>query len=60
MKMNYTKVRNNIWQIEDDNGVYCTLLKGSKLAILWDTGYGNNNIKAFVEKKYHYRLYCHE
>ena len=49
MEMNYKKVRNNIWQIEDDNGVYCTLIKGSKLAILWDTGYGNNNIKDFVE-----------
>ena len=48
--MNYKKIRNNIWQIEDDNGVYCTLLKGSKLAVLWDTGYGNNNIKEFVEK----------
>lgn len=48
--MNYTKIRENIWQIEDDNGVYCTLVKGSKLAILWDTGFGKTELKAFVEE----------
>lgn len=25
----YTKIRENIWQIAEDNGVYCTLVKGS-------------------------------
>lgn len=48
--MSYTKVRENIWQIEDDNGVYCALVKGSKLAILLDTGFGRKNLKAFIEE----------
>lgn len=46
--MEYKKIRERIWQIKDD-GVCCTLIKGSKLAILWDTGYGKNNIREFVE-----------
>ena len=45
----YTKIRENIWHIEEDNGVYCTLIKGSKIAILIDTGYGKRNLRAFVE-----------
>lgn len=47
--MNYTKIRENIWQIAD-NDVYCTLIKGSKLAILMDTGFGKQNLKAFIDK----------
>lgn len=46
----YTKIRNNIWQIEEDNGVYCTLIKGRDMAILVDTGYGNRNLRAFIEE----------
>lgn len=45
----YTKVRDNIWQIKEDNGVCCTLIKGSELAVLVDTGYGKRNLRAFVE-----------
>lgn len=46
----YTKVRSSIWQITEDNGVYCTLILGSSMAVLVDTGYGNRNIREFVEK----------
>lgn len=46
----YTKIRNNIWQIEEDNGVYCTLIKGKDMAILVDTGYGHRNLRSFIEK----------
>lgn len=46
----YTKIRENIWQIAEDNGVYCTLVKGSKMAVLIDTGYGVRNLRAFIEE----------
>ena len=45
----YTKIRDNIWQIKEDDGVCCTLVKGSELAVLIDTGYGERNLRAFVE-----------
>ncbi|MBD5505089.1 MAG: MBL fold metallo-hydrolase [Lachnospiraceae bacterium] len=46
----YTKISDNIWQIAEDNGVYCTLIKGSELAVLIDTGFGKCDLRAFVEK----------
>ncbi|MDE7258414.1 MAG: MBL fold metallo-hydrolase [Lachnospiraceae bacterium] len=46
----YTKIRDNIWQIAEDNGVYCTLVKGSELAVLIDTGFGKRDLQAFVEE----------
>lgn len=46
----YTKISDNVWQIAEDEGVYCTLVKGSELAMLIDTGYGKRNLRAFVEK----------
>lgn len=46
----YSKINDNIWQIAEDEGVYCTLVKGNKLAILIDIGYGKRNLRAFVEK----------
>lgn len=46
----YTKIRNNIWQIAEDDGVYCTLVKGSELAVLIDTGYGKRDLRNFIEK----------
>lgn len=45
----YTKIRENIWQIVEDNSVCCTLVMGSELAVLIDTGYGVRNLRAFVE-----------
>lgn len=35
----YTKICENIWQIEEDNSVCCTLVIGSKMAVLIDTVY---------------------
>jgi len=46
----YVKIYDDIWQIQEEDGVFCTLLKGKEKAILWDTGYGNWNLRAFVEK----------
>lgn len=46
----YTKIRENIWQIAEDDGVFCTLVRGSEMAVLLDTGYGNRNLREFVEK----------
>ncbi len=46
---NYTMIQDNIWQIAEDAGVYCTLIKGKELAVLIDTGYGKRNLRAFVE-----------
>lgn len=46
----YEKIRDIIWQIAEDDGVYCTLIKGSKLSVLIDTGYGKRDLRAFVEK----------
>lgn len=45
----YTKISDRVWQIEEDHGVFCTLVRGSELAALIDTGYGNRNLRAFVE-----------
>ena len=47
----YTKVRDNIWHILEEDGVRCTLVIGSELAVLIDTGYGNRNLRAFVESQ---------
>lgn len=46
----YTKIRENIWQIAEGKGVYCTLIKGERLAVLVDTGFGCGNLRAFVEE----------
>lgn len=46
----YVKIRNNIWQIAEDHGVCCTLIIGSEKAVLVDTGYGNRNLREFVEQ----------
>lgn len=45
----YTIINDHIWQIAEDEGVYCTLIKGKELAVLIDTGYGKRNLRAFVE-----------
>lgn len=47
----YTKIREYIWQIAEDRGVYCTLIKGENLAVLVDTGFGHRNLRNFVEKE---------
>ena len=48
--MNYTEVRPNVWHMEEDYRVYCTLVQGETLALLWDTGQGKKDLRAFVEE----------
>lgn len=45
----YTRITDRIWQIVEEDGVCCTLIRGSRLAALIDTGYGNRNLRAFLE-----------
>ena len=51
----YTKICENIWQIEEDNSVCCTLVIGSKMAVLIDTVYAlkqeGDVIKHFEENE---------
>lgn len=46
----YVEITRNVWQVKDDGLSYFTLLRGKKLAIVWDAGYGVRDIRAFVEK----------
>ncbi|MFQ9860281.1 MAG: MBL fold metallo-hydrolase [Evtepia gabavorous] len=36
--MNGREIEPGIWHWEEDYRVYCTLVQGERLAILWDTG----------------------
>lgn len=45
----YSEINDYIWQIAEDEGVYCTLVKGNELAVLIDTGYGKRDLRTFVE-----------
>lgn len=38
--MNGREIEPGIWHWEEDYRVYCTLVQGERLAILWDTGQG--------------------
>lgn len=42
--MKYTKIKDNIYDIADEN-VFSTLIKGSDMSLIIDTGYGNNDLK---------------
>lgn len=46
--MHYRAVTPRVWHIEEDYRVYCTLVRGEKLAILWDTGQGKGDWTAFL------------
>lgn len=46
--MNYRAVTPRVWHIEEDYRVYCTLVRGERLAILWDTGQGKGDWTAFL------------
>lgn len=48
--MNYSKVLPNVWHIEEDYRDYCTFVQGEKLAILWDTGQGKQDLRSFVRR----------
>lgn len=45
----YTQISDKIWQLEDDDGVCCTLVRGDELAVLIDTGYGRRDLRGFIE-----------
>lgn len=45
----YMKIRESVWQIADEYGVYMTLVRGKELAILFDTGFGRGELREFVE-----------
>ena len=47
----YTAIRKNIWQIAEDDGVCCTLIRGSRQALLIDTGYGRRDLRTFIESR---------
>lgn len=51
--MYYREITPRIWHIEEDYRDYCTLVRGKKLAILWDTGQGKQELRAFVEAYVH-------
>lgn len=46
--MHYRAVTPRVWHIEEDYRVYCTLVRGERLAILWDTGQGKGDWTAFL------------
>lgn len=46
--MNIHAIGPNVLHVEEDYRVYCTLVKGDRRAILWDTGQGKQNLKAWV------------
>ena len=48
--MNYKAITSRVWHLEEDYRDYCTLVLGDKLAILWDTGQGKQDLRAFLEK----------
>lgn len=49
-EFNINELYPNIYQIEDYRKVNCTLIKGTKLAVLWDMGYGVYNLKKQIAK----------
>ena len=48
--MNYQEITPRVWHMEEDYRDYCTLVRGDKLAILWDTGQGKQDLRAFLEE----------
>ena len=37
--------------MEEDYRVYCTLVQGKDLAILWDTGQGKQDLAAYLDER---------
>ena len=48
--MNFHEIRPRVWQIEEHYRIYCTLVQGETMAILWDTGLGGTPLRGFVEQ----------
>lgn len=49
--MNRTEVLPGVWHLEEDYRVYCTLVQGKTLALLWDTGQGRTDLAAYVAQQ---------
>lgn len=49
--MNGKEICPGVWHFEEDYRVYCTLLRGRDLAILWDTGQGKQDLAAYVAQQ---------
>lgn len=49
--MNGREICPGVWHFEEDYRVYCTLLQGKDLAILWDTGQGRRDLAAYVSRR---------
>lgn len=48
--MNYKAITSRVWHLEEDYRDYCTLVRGDRLAVLWDTGQGKKDLRAFLEE----------
>ena len=48
--MNALEICPGVFQIEEDYRVYCTLVVGRTGTVLWDTGMGKKNLRAYVEE----------
>lgn len=46
--MHYQAITPRVWHIEEDYRDYCTLVRGDRLAILWDTGQGKGDLPSFL------------
>ena len=49
--MNRTEILPGVWHLEEDYRVYCTLVQGKTLALLWDTGQGRTDLAAYVAQQ---------
>lgn len=49
--MNQTELAPGVWHLEEDYRVYCTLVQGKDLAILWDTGQGKRDLAAYLAER---------
>ena len=49
--MNVYEICPGVLQIEEDYRVYCALVAGKTSAVLWDTGTGRKDLKAFVAQR---------
>ena len=48
--MNMYEICPGVFHMEESYRVYCTLVVGQSHALLWDTGLGKKDLKAFVEQ----------
>ncbi len=49
--MNAIEIMPGVIHIEESYRVYCTLIQGTTLSILWDTGTGKKDLRPYVEQR---------